>query len=83
MLRVRSDRPGVARRKGARLPHQRLFGRDQGRDGADQLVTLIRETIRPTIWKENGGTAAIRYYNGNLIVTAPRSVHEAIGGPLE
>jgi hypothetical protein len=50
---------------------------------ADDLVTLIRETIRPEIWKENGGTAAVRYYNGNLIVTAPRSVHEAIGGPVE
>ena len=50
---------------------------------ADDLVTLIRETIRPEIWKENGGTAAVRYYNGNLIVTAPRSVQEAIGGPLE
>lgn len=50
---------------------------------ADDLVTLIRETIRPEIWKENGGNAAVRYYNGNLIVTAPRSVHEAIGGPVE
>jgi hypothetical protein len=50
---------------------------------ADDLVTLVRETIRPEIWKENGGTAAVRYYNGNLIVTAPRSVQEAIGGPLE
>jgi hypothetical protein len=50
---------------------------------AEALVTLVRETVRPEIWKENGGTAAVRYYNGNLIVTAPRSVHEAIGGPVE
>jgi hypothetical protein len=50
---------------------------------AEALVTLVRDTVRPEIWKENGGTAAVRYYNGNLIVTAPRSVHEAIGGPIE
>jgi hypothetical protein len=41
---------------------------------------MIRETVRPEIWRENGGAASIRFYNGNLIVTAPRSVQEAIGG---
>jgi hypothetical protein len=50
---------------------------------ADELLTMIRETIRPDIWREAGGPASIRYYNGNLIVTAPRSVQEALGGPLE
>ncbi len=50
---------------------------------ADELVALIRDVVRPEIWVENGGTAAIRYWNGNLIVTAPRSVHEAIGGSFE
>lgn len=50
---------------------------------AEALVTLIRETVRPDIWRENGGVASIRYYNGHLVVTAPRSVHEAIGGPVE
>ena len=45
-----------------------------------QLVDLIMETVRPDIWAANGGTASIRYFNGSLIVTAPRSVHEAIGG---
>jgi hypothetical protein len=49
---------------------------------AEALVTLVRETVRPDIWREAGGPASIRYYNGNLIVTAPRSVHEAIGGPF-
>lgn len=47
---------------------------------ADALVAMIRDTIRPEIWRESGGTASIRYYNGNLIVTAPRSVQEALGG---
>jgi len=50
---------------------------------AEALVTMVRETVRPEIWRENGGMASIRYYNGNLIITAPRSVHEAIGGPVE
>lgn len=45
-----------------------------------QLADLIMESVRPEIWAANGGTANIRYFNGNLIVTAPRSVHEAIGG---
>jgi uncharacterized membrane protein YgcG len=47
---------------------------------ADSLVKLIQETIKPEVWRENGGTASIRYFNGHLIVTAPRSVHEAISG---
>ncbi len=50
---------------------------------ADALLAMIRETIRPEIWRENGGMASIRYYNGNLVVTAPRTVHEALGGPVE
>jgi hypothetical protein len=47
---------------------------------ADSLVKLITETVQPEIWRENGGTAAIRYFNGHIIVTAPRSVHERLSG---
>jgi hypothetical protein len=47
---------------------------------AKAVVDLIMSVIQPEIWQENGGKAAIRYWNGNLIVTAPRSVQEAIGG---
>lgn len=50
---------------------------------ADDLVTLIRSVVQPDIWQENGGKAAIRYWQGNLIITAPRTVHEAIGGPVD
>lgn len=50
---------------------------------AEALVKLVQETIRPEIWREAGGTASIRYYNGHLVVTAPRSVHEALGGAFE
>jgi len=48
----------------------------------EDLVALVRDVVRPTIWKENGGPASIRYFSGKLIVSAPASVHEAIGGPL-
>ena len=50
---------------------------------AQQLLDVITSTIQPDIWQVNGGTAAIRFFNGNLIVTAPRSVHEALGGFVE
>lgn len=56
-------------------------GGPQGR--ADSLVKLIMDTIQPDIWRENGGPASIRFFNGQLIVTAPRSVHEALGGPID
>ncbi len=50
---------------------------------ADDLVQLIVSTIMPDIWSVNGGTASVRYFNGSLIVSAPRSVHEALGGPID
>jgi hypothetical protein len=50
---------------------------------ADELISLIQEIVQPNVWRDNGGVATIRYFNGNLIVTAPRSVHEAIGGPIQ
>ena len=70
---------------------QSIFGNgtDQSRDRetsttreerGEQLVQLITDLVRPEIWSVNGGTASIRYFRGNLIVTAPRSVHDAIGG---
>jgi hypothetical protein len=49
---------------------------------ADALIKLIETVVRPEIWRDNGGQASMAYLNGNLVVTAPRSVQEAIGGPL-
>ncbi len=49
--------------------------------GAD-LASLVRDVVRPQSWVENGGHASIKYSNGKLIVNAPASVHEAIGGPV-
>ena len=45
----------------------------------DSIIAAITSSIRPEIWKQNGGTASILYFNGNLIITAPRSVQSAIG----
>ncbi len=50
------------------------------RERGEALAQLIREVVRPEVWRENGGRASIRYFNGNLIVSAPMSVHELIGG---
>jgi uncharacterized membrane protein YgcG len=61
-------------------------GQDKGKtkiERANDLMELIRSTIQSDIWQENGGKAVIRYWNGNLIVTAPRSVQEAIDGPFD
>jgi general secretion pathway protein D len=61
-------------------------GRNQGKTKAERaqdLVDLIQAIIFPDIWKENGGIASIRYFNGMLVVTAPRSVQDAIGGDYD
>ncbi|MGN6367697.1 MAG: hypothetical protein ACTHN5_05505 [Phycisphaerae bacterium] len=50
---------------------------------ADQLIAVIKSMVRPTIWQDNGGTASISYFQGQLIVTAPLSVHQAIAGSPE
>ncbi len=45
---------------------------------AQDLIDTIQSIIQPEIWNTNGGPAAIRFWNGSIIVTAPRSVHEAL-----
>jgi len=50
---------------------------------ANALIDLIVATISPNSWVPNGGKATVRFFDGYLIVTAPRSVHEMIGGPLD
>ncbi len=46
------------------------------------LVSLIKSTIRPEVWKDNGGNSSIQFFRNSLIVTAPISVQEAIGGAI-
>jgi type II secretory pathway component GspD/PulD (secretin) len=44
----------------------------------EELVEVIIALVRPEIWQQNGGSASIRYFNGNLVITAPLSVHRQI-----
>lgn len=43
------------------------------------IVDLIQSMIRPEIWDKAGGPGSIRYFNGALIVSAPKSVQALIG----
>jgi len=52
----------------------------QQKQKADDLVNLIKTTVRPEIWTDNGGPATIGYFGNHLIIRAPRSVHDAIAG---
>lgn len=47
-----------------------------------ELADLITAVVRPEVWSVNGGPASIRYYNGTLVVSAPRSVQALIGVPV-
>ncbi|MCY2954283.1 MAG: hypothetical protein NTU53_20305 [Planctomycetota bacterium] len=51
---------------------------------AKELVDMIKEIVQPKVWKDtSGGKASIQWFNGSLVVTASRSVHEEIGGPID
>jgi hypothetical protein len=65
--------------QGSGTSDQTLTNAQQG----EALVKLIEDTVRPEIWRENGGPASIHFFNGLLIVHAPISVLEAIGGPVD
>ena len=59
-------------------------GEDKGKskeDRANEIIEMIKAVIQPEVW--DSGKAAIRFWNGNLIITAPRSVQEAIGGTID
>lgn len=68
-------------------PNGRNRNDDQGimtrSQRAEQLIRLIQTSIRPDVWDINGGKARITFFNGYLIVAAPKSVHQAIGGPWD
>ena len=50
------------------------------KDRAEELIQIIIDSIQPEVWKVNGGLASIHFFKGSLIVTAPRSVHQALAG---
>lgn len=53
---------------------------DNMTERGEKIAELIMTLVEPDVWVENGGFARIRYFNGTLIVTAPRSVQRKIGG---
>ncbi len=56
---------------------EQLTRSERGQEFAD----LIINTVEPDVWQVNGGTATIWFYDGRLIVNAPRYVHKQIGIP--
>lgn len=46
----------------------------------EELVDLIKATVEPTEWDDEGGKNTIRAWKTNIIVRAPIEVHEIIGG---
>ncbi|MEM1109090.1 MAG: hypothetical protein AAGH99_10440 [Planctomycetota bacterium] len=52
------------------------------RERGELLVDLVRDTIEPDVWRENGGEfSRARYRDGRMIIRAPRYVHAQIGRP--
>ncbi len=48
-----------------------------------ELVSTITEAVMPDVWTCNGGSSAVRVYNGILIVRAPQTVHQDVARLLE
>ncbi|MCP4592160.1 MAG: hypothetical protein GY842_15605 [bacterium] len=50
---------------------------------AENLIEIIKVTVDPTSWRDNGGEGSIRAFNDTiLVVRASLEVHEKIGGPV-
>jgi hypothetical protein len=53
------------------------------RERIEDLIELIKETVEPDAWRENGGEATIRAFNDTtIVVRASLEVHEKLGGPV-
>ncbi|MCC7408266.1 MAG: hypothetical protein IT442_09350 [Phycisphaeraceae bacterium] len=45
----------------------------------ERLAEVVRQMVEPTVWRESGGPASVRYDQGKLIVSAPMYVQRQIG----
>lgn len=56
----------------------------RGRMGAEQLIEVIKTTISPDSWEDNGGNGTIMYWGAQryLIIRQTQEVHEQIGGVM-
>lgn len=74
---------------GAATASTNIFGETQDAEQekpeserGEDLAQLIRELIEPEIWQAFGGQhSSVKYFNGRLIIKAPRYVHAQIGIP--
>ncbi|MGE3180567.1 MAG: hypothetical protein AB7N71_02985 [Phycisphaerae bacterium] len=57
-------------------------GDDAGGNEIEELIDLIRQTIEPDSWQENGGNGSIRAFRNLLIVRNTLLVHQRINGPV-
>lgn len=57
---------------------QRVMDKSPEQRG-DEIAQIIRDTVEPDVWRDNGGSASIRYFQGKLLVNAPLYVHSQIG----
>ncbi|HZW08308.1 MAG TPA: hypothetical protein VFF69_00255 [Phycisphaerales bacterium] len=69
---------------GAQSPFQQNQQQDVERrtiaERAEEVVDIIEALVEPEQWLSGGGTASIRYFQGNLLVRAPDFVHRQLGG---
>ena len=49
-----------------------------GGNNGPALEHLVRDTVAPHTWRENGGAGSVRYFNNQLIVTATEPNHRQV-----
>jgi hypothetical protein len=47
-------------------------------DNGPAVESLVRDTVAPNSWRENGGVGAVRFFNGQLFVTATEPNHRQV-----
>jgi len=55
----------------------------RGLNQAKELVDIVVETISPSEWVQNGGKGTIRFFNGELVITASPNTQQAVESLLD
>jgi len=64
-------------------PRETAVTEEQIKQEANELIALIRKTIAPDSWRENGGDiGSMTEINGQLVITQTPSGHARVGGLL-
>ena len=59
---------------------QQDIDRRPAEERANDVIDILEALVEPESWLSGGGTASIRYFQGNLLVRAPDYVHRQLGG---